>query len=142
MPLVRIELIKGRSETDLVAIGNAIHRALVECLNVPERDRFQVITEHSAGRLLYDSGYLGIERTDGIVFVQVFLSAGRTTEQKKAFYARVASLLASEARVAPGDATIVLVVKGTVSARIVPSGPFQFVRDLVNQSTCRILQVA
>lgn len=112
MPLVRIELIKGRSETDLVAIGNAIHRALVECLNVPERDRFQVITEHSAGRLLYDTGYLGIERTDGIVFVQVFLSAGRTTEQKKAFYARVASLLASEAseaRVAPGDATIVLV---------------------------------
>jgi 4-oxalocrotonate tautomerase len=68
-----------------VAIGNAIHQALVECLNVPERDRFQIITEHSAGRLLYDSGYLGIERTDGIVFVQVFLSAGRTTEQKKAF---------------------------------------------------------
>jgi 4-oxalocrotonate tautomerase len=41
--------------------------------------------------------------------VQVFLSAGRTTEQKKAFYARVASLLANEARVAPGDATIILV---------------------------------
>jgi 4-oxalocrotonate tautomerase len=82
-----IEVIKGRSQTDLVAIGNAIHQALVECLNVPERDRFQIITEHSAGRLLYDSGYLGIERTDGIVFVQVFLSAGRTTEQKKAFYA-------------------------------------------------------
>jgi hypothetical protein len=41
----------------------------------------------------YDPGYLGIERTDGIVFVQVFLSAGRSTEQKKAFYARVASLL-------------------------------------------------
>jgi 4-oxalocrotonate tautomerase len=41
----------------------------------------------------YDPGYLGIERTDEIVFVQVFLSAGRSTEQKKAFYARVASLL-------------------------------------------------
>lgn len=109
MLLVRIELIKGRSETDLLAIGNSIHRALVECLNVPERDHFQVITEHSTRRLLYDSGYLGIERTDGIIFVQVFLSTGRTTQQKKAFYARVASLLASEARVAPGDATIVLV---------------------------------
>jgi hypothetical protein len=41
----------------------------------------------------YDPGYLGIERTDEIVFVQVFLSAGRSTERKKAFYARVASLL-------------------------------------------------
>src|SRR4029453_14059575 len=57
MPLVRIELIKGRSETDLVAIGNAIHRALVECLNVPERDRFQVFTEHSPGRLFFVSGF-------------------------------------------------------------------------------------
>src|SRR5262245_56393469 len=106
MPLVRIEVIQGRSETDLVAIGNAIHRALVECLNVAERDHFRIITEHSAGRLLYDSGYLGIERTDGIVFVQVFLSAGRNTEQKKAFYGRVAGLLASEARVAASDGTV------------------------------------
>ena len=36
MPLVRIEVIKGRSETDLVAIGNAIHRAL---RRVPKRAR-------------------------------------------------------------------------------------------------------
>src|SRR5262245_66519278 len=98
MPLVRIELLKGRSETDLLAIGNSIHRALVECLNVPERDHFQVIMEHSAGRLLYDPGYLGIERTDGIVFVQVFWSAGRSTEQKHAFYARFASVRAWGAR--------------------------------------------
>ena len=52
MPFVRIELIKDRSETDLVAIGNSIHRPLVECLNVPERDHFQVITERSADAFL------------------------------------------------------------------------------------------
>jgi hypothetical protein len=65
MPLVRIELIKGRSEKDLVAMGNAIDRALVECLNVPERDHFQVITEHSPGHLLYDSGYLASNEPTG-----------------------------------------------------------------------------
>jgi hypothetical protein len=58
---------------------------MVECLSVPGRDHFQVITEQAAGRLVYDAHYLEIERTGGIVVVQVFLSAGRTTEQKRAF---------------------------------------------------------
>ena len=108
MPLVRVDLISGRSESQIAAIGNAIHRALIECLDVPERDHFQVITEHAPNRLIYDSAYLGVERTQGIVFVQVFLSAGRTTEQKLAFYARAANLLASEARVRPEDVTVIL----------------------------------
>ena len=47
-------------------------------------------------------------RTQGIVIVQVFLSSGRTTEQKKAFYARAANLLAAEAMVRPEDVTVVL----------------------------------
>jgi 4-oxalocrotonate tautomerase len=108
MPLVRVDLISGRSESQIAAIGNAIHRALIECLDVPERDHFQVITEHAPNRLIYDSAYLGVERTQGIVFVQVFLSAGRTTEQKQAFYARAANLLAAEARVRPEDVTVIL----------------------------------
>ena len=108
MPLVRVDLISGRSESQIAAIGNAIHRALIECLDVPERDHFQMITEHAPNRLIYDSAYLGVERTQGIVFVQVFLSAGRTTEQKQAFYARAANLLASEARVRPEDVTVIL----------------------------------
>jgi len=107
MPLVRIDLIKGRPDAQVQAIGAAVHRALVEILNVPERDHFQVITEHLTGRLVYNASYLEIERTDGIVLVQVFLSAGRTPELKQAFYARAAALLA-EAGVRPQDATITL----------------------------------
>lgn len=69
---------------------------------------FQVITEHTPNRLIYDSAYLGVDRTRGIVIVQVFLSSERTTEQKKAFYARAANLLAAEAMVRPEDVTVVL----------------------------------
>ena len=83
MPLVRIELLgEGESEDRARAVGDAVHRAMVEHLDVPERDRFQVIGEHAPGRLVYAPRYLGVERTDGFVFVQVFLSAGRTTDQK------------------------------------------------------------
>ena len=69
---------------------------------------FQVITEHNPNRLIYDSAYLGVDRTRGIVIVQVFLSSERTTEQKKAFYARAGNLLAAEAMVRPEDVTVVL----------------------------------
>lgn len=109
MPLVRIDVIEGRSESDLTAIGSAVHRALTECLSVPERDQFQVITEHPQGRFIYNRAYLGVERTDEIVFVQVFLSAGRSQEQKKAFYARASTLIAEGAHMRSEDVTITLV---------------------------------
>jgi phenylpyruvate tautomerase PptA (4-oxalocrotonate tautomerase family) len=109
MPLVRIDVLRGQGEARLQAISLAIHRALVETMNVPERDRFHVLTEHEPGRLVFDRSYLGVERTDGIVVVQVFLSRGRTTEQKQAFYARAQGLLTTEAGVRPGDATLSLV---------------------------------
>ena len=109
MPLVRIDLIAGRTEAEIDAIGGAVHRAMVEVLNVPERDRFQVITEHQPGRLIYNPSYLEVERTDGIVIVQIHLSAGRAPELKQAFYARVAALVTQEARVRPEDVMITLI---------------------------------
>ena len=109
MPLVRIDLIREQHpENAVAAIGDAVQAALVETMNVPQRDRFQVITEHARNRFIYNASYLGVERSDGIVFVQVFLSKGRTTEQKQAFYAGVARRLAS-AGLRPEDLAISLV---------------------------------
>jgi 4-oxalocrotonate tautomerase len=58
MPLVRIALRAGKSATYRRAIGDGIHRAMVDTLAVPEHDRFQIITEHSADGLIYDPEYL------------------------------------------------------------------------------------
>jgi 4-oxalocrotonate tautomerase len=109
MPLVRIDVLEGHTESELAAISATVHRAMTECLGVPLRDQFQVITEHSKGRLIYNAHYLGVERTDGMVFVQVVLSAGRSVEQKTTFYARTAELIAAEAGMRPEDVAIVLV---------------------------------
>lgn len=35
MPLQRIDLVQGRSEEQCRAIGDAVQRALVECIGVP-----------------------------------------------------------------------------------------------------------
>ena len=86
MPLIRIDVIEGQhSDADLTEVSAAVHRGIVEFFGVPERDQFQIITEHRSGRLVYNTSYLGIERTDRVVMVQVFFSTGRTDDQKKAF---------------------------------------------------------
>jgi phenylpyruvate tautomerase PptA (4-oxalocrotonate tautomerase family) len=109
MPLVRISLFPGKPADYRRAIGDGIHQAMVETLAVPEHDRFQIITEHDAGRLIYDPSYLGIDRTDDIVLVQITLSAGRKPKQKRDFYARAAALLAQEPGLRPQNLFINLV---------------------------------
>jgi len=109
MPLVRIAVMEGKTPAQRAAIGDAVHRAMVETINVPAKDRFQVITEHRAGDLVYDPSYLDVPRTDGLVCVQVTLNLGRTLEMKKAFYARAAALIHEAAGTRPEDVLISLV---------------------------------
>lgn len=109
MPLVRISLVKGKPEAYRRRLGDAIHRALVEAIGVPPLDRFQLITEHEPGDLVYDSSYLGIARSSDLVIVQITLNAGRTLEQKRALYRRIASNLSAAAGLKPQDAWINLV---------------------------------
>jgi phenylpyruvate tautomerase PptA (4-oxalocrotonate tautomerase family) len=112
MPLVRIDVLEGRSPNQLQAIGDGVHRALVEAIQIPEDDRFQVHTVHSPrdpGGLVFDTGYLGIPRTNWIVVIQIVLSVGRTVEKKKALYAAIARNLAADPGVRPEDVFVNLV---------------------------------
>ena len=83
MPLVRISLQQGKSEQYRKAVADGIHQALVEAIEAPAQDRFQIITEHPANALIYDPSYLGIDRSDDIVIVQITLSTGRKLAQKR-----------------------------------------------------------
>jgi len=111
MPLVRISLRAGRSAAEKQAISDGIHSAMVETIDVPPDDRFQIVTEHAAGEgLIADPHYLGIDRTDGVVMIQIALRRGRTVEQKRALYRRIAdNLAAAPARVRPQDVFVTLV---------------------------------
>jgi phenylpyruvate tautomerase PptA (4-oxalocrotonate tautomerase family) len=83
MPLVRISLRQGKTAEYRGKIADGVHRAMAEAINVPPQDRFQVITEHQADGLIYDPSYLGINRTDDVIFIQITLNAGRTLDQKR-----------------------------------------------------------
>ena len=109
MPLVRIDLAEGRDPDTVARIGDTVHAALVTTMGVPEHDRFQVVTEHPLRHLVVDREYLGIERTDGCVIVQITLNAGRTVEQKRALYAAIAEQLHARAGVRTEDVMVSLV---------------------------------
>src|SRR5260221_6123399 len=108
MPLVRISLRKGKPVDFHRKLGDAIHRALVETIDVPELDRFQILTEHEPGDLVYDPGFLGIARTNDIVILQITITVGRTLAHKRALFRRIAEHIAALA-VRPEDAWINLV---------------------------------
>ncbi len=109
MPLVRIAMIQGKTAEYRRAVCDAIHRALVETINVPEKDRFQLVSEHRPEDLIYDDSYLGISRSPNVLLIQITLSIGRTVEARKALFARVAELLAKSPGVRKEDVFVSLV---------------------------------
>ena len=109
MPLVRISLREGKSEQYRKAVADGVHRAMVEGAAVPEQDRFQIITEHPPSGLIYDPAYLGIQRTNDIVMVQITLSSGRKLAQKRQLFKRMAEILAENPGLRPQDLFLNLV---------------------------------
>jgi 4-oxalocrotonate tautomerase len=90
MPLVRIDLLEGKTPEYRIQVGEVIYRALLDVFGVPKDDRFQVITEHPKTGLQFDRDYLGVHRSDDCVFLQITLNAGRAVELKQRFYKAVA----------------------------------------------------
>jgi phenylpyruvate tautomerase PptA (4-oxalocrotonate tautomerase family) len=110
MPLVRIDIGNNTAPGLAQTVGDVVYAAMIEVAKVPEHDKFQIITQHAAGQLIYPpAGYLGIDYTPGIIFIQVFWVAGRSTEVKKAFYRKIADDLHARAGVRKQDVFISLI---------------------------------
>jgi phenylpyruvate tautomerase PptA (4-oxalocrotonate tautomerase family) len=108
MPLVRISVLQGPEGWGR-KVGQVVYRTMVDTIDVPRNDNFQVITEHSRDTLVFDRGYLDIPRTDGFVSIQITLSEGRSLEKKRLLYKTLAERLQRELGVRPEDVFVNLV---------------------------------
>lgn len=99
---------QGKSADYLQRVGETIYQAL-RAVGVPENDRFQIFQEHAPGTLIYDPGYLGVDRTDDFICIQITWNEGRTLEQKKALYAGIADGLHAAVGIRREDVFINLV---------------------------------
>jgi phenylpyruvate tautomerase PptA (4-oxalocrotonate tautomerase family) len=109
MPLVRVDIQKNPDPTFAKRVGQLIYAAMHSSIGVPENDNFQILAEHDEQHFIFDPGYLGINRTAGLVVIQITLSEGRTVEQKKLLYKTIAESLNTELAVRLEDIFINLV---------------------------------
>jgi hypothetical protein len=86
MPLVRIDLVRGKSAHYRKALGEIVYKAMVDVINVPTDDKFQVITEHAPEELTFPESYLGNHYSQDAIFIQITLNSGRSLELKTCAY--------------------------------------------------------
>lgn len=109
MPLTRISLRQGKPAAYKRALMTEVYEALRETFDVPEDDRFMTVTDHDAETFLFGRHYLGVERSDDLVMIQITVSNTRGTEKKKALYRRIVERLVVSPGVRREDVFISLV---------------------------------
>lgn len=110
MPLVRIDVDAATTPELRQTIGDIVYNAMTAVAKVPANDKFMIVSTHAAGDLIFPKeGYLGIQYTAGIVFIQITWNAGRTTEVKKALYRKVADDIHDQTGIRKEDVWISLV---------------------------------
>ena len=109
MPLLHISLRAGKPPAYRQAIFDSLYGALRDTFNVPEDDQFMTITEHDTANFRYSASYLGITRSDDLVYIQITANNTRTVEQKKALFRRIAELLGKSPGIRSEDVFVNLV---------------------------------
>lgn len=109
MPLVRIDLLEGKTAEFKSQLGELVYESMLETIGIPEEDKFVVVNDLKAEELIFSTNYLGVDRTEGIVIIQITMNEGRTTEVKKALYKTVADKLNNQLDIRKEDVFINLV---------------------------------
>lgn len=105
MPLIRIDIRKGRSAAEIAALCDAVHACVLEAFHVPERDRYQIVHEHEPYAMFIEDTGLGFRRTDKVIVISV-VSRPRPVEAKLAFYRLLGERLKNGCGIEPSDVMV------------------------------------
>lgn len=105
MPLVRIDMIEGRSDAQLETLLDTIQSCVVEAFGVPETDRYQIVHEHKPGRMVFLDTGLGFQRSNEVLSIQFFTSP-RTHVEKMTVYQLLSERLENSCGLNPNDLLI------------------------------------
>ncbi|MEA2242702.1 MAG: hypothetical protein QOD24_2258 [Solirubrobacteraceae bacterium] len=112
MPVTRIAIREGKTPEYKQALLDEIYEAMRETVAIKDGDRFMAITEHGEHEFAYGP-FLGIDRGDDLVQIQVFWAPGKTVEAKQAMYNRIVERLGTNPGVRPEDVLISVVETAT-----------------------------
>ena len=103
MPLVKVEIRKGKSREYKKAILDGVHDALVQAIKIPDHDRFQRVYELDEANFEAPEG-----KTDSVTLIEITMFQGRSFEAKKALYKAITENLAKNPGIDGNDITIVI----------------------------------
>ena len=109
MPFTRISLLTGKSSDYLAAISDSLDRAMVECFEVPEKDRFLAFHQHQPGELIFDRTYRGGPRSDDFIFFHITVGKPRSAATKERFFRRLVERLSEAPGIRPEDVMVAIV---------------------------------
>jgi 4-oxalocrotonate tautomerase len=106
MPLIRIEMARGKPPEYRAALRDTIYETLRDVVGVPADDRHEVITEHESANLNIAPEFFGVNRSPEAILVQITLNEGRTVDQKRNLYTAIVRGLQRRVGLRPEDVTI------------------------------------
>lgn len=103
MPLVKIEVIKGKPYEYKKAVLDGVHAALVEAFSIPEHDRIQRLYE-------LDSACFEVPptKTENFTIIEITAFPGRSLEAKKKLYSYIVNNLSSNPGIKGDDIFIII----------------------------------
>ena len=108
MPLIKLDMIKGREKEEIKSILDITYNVMLEAFQAPKGDKYLIVNQHEDYEMeILDTG-LGIERTDDVI-VFTIVSRPRTKEQKTIFYKNLVNTLHEKVGIRKEDIMISLV---------------------------------
>lgn len=111
MPMLKFDVIQGRTDEQLRTLLDAAHQAMVQAFDVPVTDRYQCVTQHRAGELIVEDTGLGFPRSRDVVLLTA-VSRRRTESQKVQFYRLLVESLQTKCGISPDDVIVSIVENG------------------------------
>ena len=102
MPFVTITLLEGKSKEYIKAVSDGINSAVIETMEFPNDDRYQVVHQVSEDCLQYQ------DRTNDRVMMHLVMRAGRSNKSKQAFYKKVVQNLSKSPGIKPENVFITI----------------------------------
>jgi phenylpyruvate tautomerase PptA (4-oxalocrotonate tautomerase family) len=103
MPLVKIEIQKGKSAAYKKALLDNVHQALVDSFKIPEDDRIQRLYELDA-----EDFEVGGSKTSDFILIELTVFHGRSLEAKRNLYKAIVDSLEKALGIGRNDVLIVL----------------------------------
>jgi hypothetical protein len=109
MPLAKIHLLEGQYDSARIdQLSKAIQDALIEVLDIPPDDFFQIHHVLPRDRYRHTPSFVGQEYSDDMILLELTFITGRPKETRLALLKSLNEKVVAAARIAPADLVVMM----------------------------------